>query len=894
MKIYPNKLDRSVVQNVSLDGCTTVLDWLRRDGLPSGADLASLPLSVFINGSFVLPSKWGAVTVTDADDIEIWREPKGDGLAKIFKPGPLAKLFGLGNPFAPAVPVGNNATAQSGKALAEGNAKGNQVKVNDLIPEIAGHVKRYPDYLLPFRRYFNAPRDQRQEFLLCIGKGEYEIAATKVKVGETPLLSLGDDASFKVYGPGADLSAEPAHIFWYSAPEVGASSSGTAGLELTVTSALTVYATASAFSFNDDTVSVPSSTENFPADWVDGLLINVAASYPYTVEDGTGDGGRDVIRGDIAQLGFAAGDLIEIQGANEGLYVVSQATAETLELNYEGGAAASGLQLGDVTMAIGYRGFRYRILVSGTNQIQLERINSSGETDDAWPGWNSRTTSDAVVRLDSSNLEGGYRGPFPACPENETVNEIEYDVLFPQGLIKYNKNGDPELITATHIFEWRDANVAGPWTVVTKATTAATEDAQGFTYRITLPYAMRPECRIKRTASGGGTSKADTIEWYGLRGKMDSPTSYPGVTVLVAYIRAGDRLAAQTQNLINVECTRKLPILDGQGGWTTEVVATRQISSWIGYITRSIGYPSAALDMAELQRLENIWTARGDTYDKVIDSASTVKAFLNEALRAGFAEFTIERGVLRPVRDEPRGPAFDHMYNPMVMREALSRDFTASTLDDYDGVDVTYTDSTTWAEETVECRLAGDVGQRVYKLSLEGVTDRDRAWRIGMRERRSQVYRRKSYSFSCELDALNSSYLDYVALGDATPGYGQAAAVEDIRQVGQSWVITSSEILDWSAPGRYLAAIRRRDGSASGPYVATRIGDYEFSVEGLDFTPDLAAPGEPPFLQFGPEAVWCYPALITEVAPSGTNACKVTAVNYDPRIYADDDNYAPA
>ena len=37
---------------------------------------------------------------------------------------------------------------------------------------------------------------------------------------------------------------------------------------------------------------------------------------------------------------------------------------------------------------------------------------------------------------------------------------------------------------------------------------------------------------------------------------------------------------------------------------------------------------------------------------------------------------------------------------------------------------------------------------------------------------------------------------------------------------------------------------------------------------------------------------WCYPVLITSIDP-GDHSADVEAVNYDVRVYADDDNFAP-
>ncbi|HFQ8054070.1 TPA: host specificity factor TipJ family phage tail protein, partial [Pseudomonas putida] len=216
------------------------------------------------------------------------------------------------------------------------------------------------------------------------------------------------------------------------------------------------------------------------------------------------------------------------------------------------------------------------------------------------------------------------------------------------------------------------------------------------------------------------------------------------------------------------------------------------------------------------------------------------------------------------------------------------------TADDFDGVDVEYLSSTTWQIETIECRLPGDLGLRTEKIKVEGISDETRAWRYGMRRRRQQVYQRKRYSFSTELDALNSGYLDYALLGDTTPGYGQSAMLKGFAPLGSQQMLVSSERLIWSPGVEHWVALRRKDGSASGPYVATRIDDYRMTISSLDFIPVLDSAMDAPVLQFGPKATFCYPALIKEVNPSGTVSCNVTAVNYDERVYMDDDNFPPA
>lgn len=887
------------------------VDWLYANGISREKQLDALPLSVGLNGEWLVPSQWMHTTVSPADHIEICRLPKGTDPFSITA----ALIFGakavLGF-LTPKIPKLNTASSKSGDSLTEASAKGNKVKINDIRAELAGRNKaRYPDYLVVPRRYFAGPREQRMELMLAVGVGDYDIPDATVKIGQTPIVGMGADGYFHIYAPGADISGDPAHLYWYQVPEVGSSSTGANGLELTVTTTLTTSVTASSLTFASDTVSIPTGSGSFPTDWTAGLIINIGSPYAYTVADGTGDGGRDVITGDITQLHFAANDTIDIQGDNAGQYIVHSVTAGstsgTLQLDYAGGAAATGLALGNLTMAIGFRGQRFQILAVSAQTLRVVRLKSDGITQDTgWPGWTSRSTSQGQITLDSSNLQGGYRGWFPACPVGELITAIEVTNFCPSGLIGLGSKGEEFALSIYIDLDFQDM-AGGPVTTTRLVHTATTYDASGYTDRITLPYPMRPQIRERKVFVQQGALRAseyhDTTMWYSAYGLMPSgsKTSYEGMTTMSANIRGGDRISSDTESLISVDCTRRLPVLRN-GAWQAPQ-ATREISAWVGYVCRSIGYDDVLdLDIAELERLESTyWTPRGDWYDKIINTSFTVKEALQEALRVGMAELTIDRGVIVPVRDQARGDIYDHMYNPQVMVDPLTYDFTAPDQpDDFDGVDVTYFSNVTLQNETVQCRLPGDAGERVETITVDGVGDEWRAWRIGMRQRRSHVYRTKQYSFKTELDALNSGYLDYVALGVTTPGYGQSAFVRAYAQMGGSVVIKSSEALDWSLPGRYKVAIRRKDGSAAGPYLATRIDDKRFTIQSADFiadmrgVPELDGPGEPPFLQFGQEDKWAFPALIQSVTPSGTKTCAVKAVNYDERMYADDDNYPPA
>lgn len=897
IRIFPSKLEGEPIERHRVKSKTTINQWLS-DNVASYEWRESPPISVQVNGKLISPTNWHSCEIKKKDQVNIYPEPKGIETIVIATVAAVAAFAAVVTLLQPSIPKQKGGRQGSGDNLNEASLKGNKVKINDPIRESFGTRKIYPDYLVPNHRYFEEPRKQIVETHLSIGIGEFDIPASRLSVGDTPLISLGADASYAIYQPGQSVVSDPRCKWWHSAPEVSVTSTGTAGLELKFATTATERPTSSQYIFSGNSVTIPDGAGSFPADWEPGFIVRIDARYQYTVTDVAGAGARDIISGgDADNLGLVSGDTIEISGDNAGFYIVNSITSSPaqLTLNYSNGDPATSLVSGTRSMSIGFRGLRFRILSVTSNQIILDRLNSTGGTDEDWPGYSDITLGDAVIQLDPSSREVDLVGPFAACPEGELTTEIEWDVFFPGGLVGLEPSGGKYEIGASHTLEYRDIETAGAWTAITKVHYGSSLDAQGFTNRATLPYPMRPECRMRKVffLTGGRLPEEyrDDTQWYGLKSLLSAPSSYPGVTTLAVKIAGGGRIAAQSEQLISAIGTRKLPTRSG-GAWTAPV-ATRDIAPAVAYIGKSLGYQDEDLDLAELDRLDAIWKARGDTFDQSFESLTTAKDAINVALKAGFSEMTIDRGRIRPVRDELR-TVFEQMYTPQNCTEILTRDFQAITPDDFDGVDVEYTNGSSWQVETVECRLPGDAGTRVQKIQVEGVTSRTRAWRIGMRARLAQKYRRYSYSTATELDALNSRYLSYVALAGDVPGYGKSALLLGGVFSGPSVILQSSEPFEWTTGASHVVGIRKPDGTLSGPYAATRIDDYRLSIPSIDFVPDTSWDIEPPHLLFGTTETWTFPALITDISPRGSTGVSLTAVNYAPEVYQYDDSSPPS
>ncbi|PMV86012.1 MULTISPECIES: host specificity factor TipJ family phage tail protein [unclassified Pseudomonas] len=903
--IYANKLDQDVLREYRVNTPTTLEQWLT--GNVKGYERREVPpMSIAVNGCLSNPSDWAETNFGPDDHVQIWIEPKGTDPVSIT----IAAIKGIQavmKLITPRVKLPKTGNPTQGSSLSGANAKANQVRYGDPVRELFGEDEIFPDYIVEPRRKFKGPKDEWQYMMLCVTRGECEILPSDIKIGNTPIIALGSNATYRVYGPGEDVSAEPAAQWWYQATEVGVTATGTSGLDLKTTTTVPQAPSAQAFQFNNRLITIPTGAGSFPAGWAIGMIIRIEVMYQYTVTAGGGVGGRDLVTGPLEQLGAFPGMQIEVVGANAGRYLVNSYTAPAggnpaqMTLNTTSGAPVSGLQSGVGWASIGYTGLRYRITAASTSQISVERLTSAGLTDGAWPGFSFIESNSAVLVLDNSNLEGDWSGPYALCPPAEKTTKISFTVMFPSGLAGVTQKGVIVPWSVTYEFQYRDMAAAGAWSSYVETITQSTLDQIGFTRELTIGAAIRPEGRMRRIgAKSTETNIQDNIQWYDARTLLPSPTSYPGWTTIAVSAAGGGKLSSQSENKVSVVATRKLPVLV-DGAWTPDNRVTRDIAPVYNYIARAPGYDAADIDFEELATFDSICKLRGDKFDLSVESFMTVKEGLNTALAAGFAEFTISRGRLRPVRDQKRD-GFDSEYFP-----AGTQGYSAQNLIgplkisfkspdpamDHDGVDVEYKDRFTRQTETVKCRLPGQQGIKAEKVKAIGIGDRNRAYRLGMRRASEARYRRWSYSFETELDGNNSDYLGLAGVSDDTPGRGQSALMLGFTPVAGGVILESSEPFIWIEGISHTVGIRRLDGTLSGPWVATRVNEYQLSIPSIDFVPDTSWNREPPHLLFGPVSRECHRVLVSKVSPKGSESVSVQGFNYDERVYLYDDSSAP-
>mgnify|MGYP000913852861 FL=1 len=921
VSIYKSAFDKEPAHELESEG--KLLDWLTEN--IGGFDPLSSwqPFTVLINGVLVNERYWPVTRIKSSDVVE-WRAMPQDPVSwtlttwliiasAAISVGSLVYAMSMKKGVS-----GSSASAQ-GSAITSASATANQPKLFGVVRELFGQHICYPDYLNQPRKWFSGIKEQSMDVLLAVGVGYYDLPISRMFIGETNFETFDGFLNYSLFDPGVNVSSHQAHKCWYNAPEVGYTDSSS-GLRLTAGAYGTQYMSGSQYVISGQQITIPIGSGSPPADWEVGSKVSITTpNIPFTVT-AAGYKERDIVSGEFSKLSLSTNSTIVISGAtnNNGHYrifsytagvdpALDQMTLDVWDTRVINGVSTTGwfpadaLTIGSFTGDIQKEGTLYQIgsLITetvGTDEVlvgfSFTRLLPNGFTaDSTWSGFqNEGAITNATIELDASSIVGGWLGWFPVCPSGETTSLIEWDLTTPNGFGKINSGGGIEGRSRQVQYQIRlvgsnDTLIDDYYTIA-----GASRDQLGWSPQRIVANG-RYEMRIRRIgAEDTATDSMDTINWFGLKSLLPTPTSYAGITTLALTLTGSDTIASQTENKINVVPQRKLQIVQN-GAFTTTLHATNDIAPVVRYIAHSVGYSDDQIDIAELIRLDAIWKARGDTFKYIYDSNVVVRDAINTALNVGFSEMTVSQGKIKPVRDEPRDMLNAHMYTPQNMTKALKTNFSVVTPEESDGIRVTYVDEDTWEEATVLCLLPTDTGFKLDEITIDGVTTRNKAYQLGMRQRSIQFHRRKKYSFSTEMDALNSEYWSTAMLGDDIPSYAQSGIMWSIQAQGaDKALIQSSEMFTWKDGASHVVSWRKANGKIAGPFPCTKVNDfYLLATIGSEPLPTINGTQEPPHLLFGTSTEYGYPAIVTKVAPSGRFDIAVEAVNYNANVYAYDD-----
>lgn len=494
----------------------------------------------------------------------------------------------------------------------------------------------------------------------------------------------------------------------------------------------------------------------------------------------------------------------------------------------------------------------------------------------------------------------GHTGPFVANAVNTLTNHIEVDVVLPRGLYFSNDDGGLNNITATALFEYRLVDDSqgdeDNWQTLSNFTrTLNTNTPQRYTLQADVPQG-RYEVRVIRTNNANTSHRAgDTIEWVGLRAFLPSTRNYGDVTMLAIKARASNNLNDTASNRVNLYATRKLPNYDPQTGILSAVddIANRTVSrspiwAMVNILRASYGgvLDDRFLDLEFFAAEAVTAEANGIFFDWVYDQKSTVWEAVKLPCFANRAIPMLNGSRISFVRDKAQTlPTF--FINP---ENTISGSFRLEKklfdLAENDGFEVEYIDPDTWKPEVVLCLLPGQVGNNPKRIKLQGVTDRQRAFDLGMHLWYKESKERDQITVKTGLEGYIPTYGDLGRFGSDIPRWGQNGFVESI--LGN--VVTLSEEVTFTDGQTHQMAIRGKVGQDLGPFTVTP-GDAPNQVLVVGTIPNdqvfFDFQNEPPYFTFGVSNFVGKICRVVSLNPQESEGITIKAIVDDQGRHAD-------
>lgn len=486
--------------------------------------------------------------------------------------------------------------------------------------------------------------------------------------------------------------------------------------------------------------------------------------------------------------------------------------------------------------------YLYQLMVVGQGKYEIERIqiedsdiNAYGEVEwEIIPPGGSVTlfpdnviTSEAVQGLELlAPDEENYSvlGPFVTSPPGVKTAFTAVDIQLPQGAYTVDDNGNNRPAFVEVMFQERpisDTGVAlGPYvTIVSEKLTYSTKTPQMLTYKVEHAEGRYEVIGVRNTPKPLDNRTINKVIWSGLKGYANSARTFGNVTMIATIIKATNNLNSNTSRRINLIATRMLQTWDPVNGWGAEVATASPAWAYADAVRNSEygpGWGTNRLNMSELYRLAQIWQARGDEFNGVYDTTTTLWQALGQIAAVGRATPAYYAGMIDIVRDEPKAiPAL--MFTPgQILENTFKGSYKLGTKQTPDHVIIKFWNRETWQEDQVTCVLPGSTTKVPATKELFGITDHDHAWREGMYAAAVNRDQRSRNTFTTEMEGVLLRFGDLIHVSHDVPGWGTPGKVLSFNPLSGK-VVTSEPMPFTAAPVHYIT-FRKKNGKADGPW----------------------------------------------------------------------------
>jgi hypothetical protein len=320
--------------------------------------------------------------------------------------------------------------------------------------------------------------------------------------------------------------------------------------------------------------------------------------------------------------------------------------------------------------------------------------------------------------------------------------------------------------------------------------------------------------------------------------------------------------------------------------------------------TYGAGLADSQIDLVELARLADVYTARGDTFNAIFDGRTSVQAALDDVGGACRTKPMQVGGVVTFIRDEPQGLARSVITPLNMVADSLSITSVFNGDETADSVIVEYLDEATWRPNEVLCQLPSYSTDNPARIKLFGVTNHAQAWREGMHIVAANRYRRTVVSVDTELEGQVLLPAQVVRLTHHVPFFNQHASV--VERSGN--ILILDRPVKWDAIAQHFINVKRTDGSqwgavavSQGSTLATLIMDSTSlaTVESAqgdldDFLNTTDPDTQPSVLEFYAAGVDTGGYKVRAVSNRDIYTSTLTLINDHPSVYGVDAGTPPS
>lgn len=829
IKIYFNPLDAGSCVKYSVDSGVQLIDFLQ-EHYPVGFNGV---LKVFVNQNELQLENLD-YTVGEEDTVIMLVMPGAAAAAAAWSyiaPYLVQALVSLaiglivGLIFRPSRPDGFDSSEES--PVYSINASRNRARVNEPVAVHYGSVSWPPDFAsAPYIYYDGATNDMFVDELLCIGQGYYSI--DDIFIGDTPASTLEVGAL----------------QYWIFSPDDHGRVFG--NIESTIWD-----------SVKDGPNPFPFIENMFTSPEVENWEFNKDVD--------------EVPTGPIAISGAA----VAAVGANPG-YI--SGVDSSLDINPGSEITLSGTVSNNITFSVG------SVVVDPDNAalMTIFEVPFPSPLIQDEPALSGTYTLDAIV-------DNMVAGPFRAQKIGQTINQIDCDILFPQGLMTVEGDGDQRYREITMEFTYQQINettgaAIGAPIVQTKMYRAKTRSALRDTYSSGPLTEGSYEVTVKRLTdfAGRGLSPETTV-WSGLKGRVVhdlAQDAYGPVTLMAVRMKATNGLGQAARARVRVTATRVLE--GGAVESTNPITVIKDIFTNTDY---GMGRQLTEANTAELDILETAWgAANGPKFNGSFDQRGTGWDAMQNVVSMAGARVIQHASLVTVVPDQVQPVRSAMFASANIAKDSLEIGYTFDTEGNFEGVRVEYRDPFTYDPKYVfyPTNLTEEQKHNTETFILFGCTDPVYAQQYAAYMWNVRSLRRKTVKFKTELEGLIPRFGDRIGVAHAMPDWGQSGVI--VRQLSATKFQVDS-YLDWAAENYVI--LRDDKGEPTAPLSVT-MGEHRDLIvfaEAPPITIHTPYNREPTIYTFGRTNEMIKDFIVTRTAPGGELSVQIEGQLYDETIY---------